>query len=279
MKAVAPILVADFFPPLHRELMALLKSLSDEAWNRPTAARAWRVKDIAAHLLDGSIRRLSFQRDNMPLPQSSAPIKNYNELVVFLNQLNAEWVKAAQRISPKLLIELLDVTSAQVSQFFQTLDPFAPAMFAVAWAGQAQSPNWFDIAREYTERWHHQQQIREAVGAPGLTARRWLHPVLDTFLRSLPHVYGPCESRDGTKIEFFITGEAGGKWVLSREHEEWVLYSGDASAAACQIRMSQDTAWRLMTNGLNLDDARTRVDMIGEKRLGMPVLQMRAVMV
>jgi hypothetical protein len=44
------------------------------------------------------------------------------------------------------------------------LDPFAEAIFSVGWAGEEKSLNWFHIAREYTEKWHHQQQIRLAVG-------------------------------------------------------------------------------------------------------------------
>jgi hypothetical protein len=43
--------------------------------------------------------------------------------------------------------------------------------FSVARAGEEASLNWFNIAREYSERSLHQQQIREAVGAPGLTGR------------------------------------------------------------------------------------------------------------
>lgn len=279
MKAVEPIIAVDLFSPLHTELLALLKSLSDADWNKPTVARAWRVKDIAAHLLDGNIRRLSFQRDHTPLPQPPFQIENYETLVDFLNQLNAEWVKAAQRISPKLLVEFLNVTGAQVAQLFKTLDPFAPAMFAVAWAGQEKSPNWFDIAREYTEQWHHQQQIREAIGAPGLVSRKWLNPVLDTFLRGLPYTYRASESRNGTQIEFIVTGEAGGEWSLSRENQMWELYAGNAADAACQVRLNQDTAWRLMTNGLSAADVWDRVEITGERKLGMPILKMRAVMV
>jgi hypothetical protein len=37
----------------------------------------------------------------------------------------------------------------------------------VAWAGEAESTNLFDTAREYTERWHHDMQIRSPLGAQG----------------------------------------------------------------------------------------------------------------
>ena len=42
--------------------------------------------------------------------------------------------------------------------------------FGVAWAGEERSPAWFDVARELTERWHHQAHIRLATGA--LTGER-----------------------------------------------------------------------------------------------------------
>jgi hypothetical protein len=42
-----------------------------------------------------------------------------------------------------------------------------------------------ETGREYTERWHHQMQIREAVGAPGLLERRWYQPVLDLSVRAV----------------------------------------------------------------------------------------------
>lgn len=278
MKPLEPIFVIDLFPELHAELLALLKSLRDEDWNKPTVARAWSVKDMAAHLLDGNLRRLSFQRDKTPLPQPESSLESYGGLVAFLNQLNAEWVKAAKRISPRILIELLEWSGEQVYQLFKSLDPHTPAMFSVAWAGEETSSNWFDIAREYTERWHHQQQVRDAIGASGLTSRKWLHPVLDTFLRGLPHAYRSVAADEGTLIYFEVTGEAGGEWTLQRANETWHLYAGSSPNFACHVRIDQDTAWRLMTKGLSHDRAASRIEIAGENFLGTPVLGMLAVM-
>ena len=56
-------------------------------------------------------------------------------------------------------------------------------MFPVSWAGEEESANWFDTAREFTERWHHQQQIRLAVDKPGIMTREFYFPVLDCFMR------------------------------------------------------------------------------------------------
>lgn len=53
-----PIPVAHLLAPLHDELVALLRGIGDDEWNAPTSAGAWTVKDVTAHLLDTTLRRL-----------------------------------------------------------------------------------------------------------------------------------------------------------------------------------------------------------------------------
>jgi hypothetical protein len=60
-------------------------------------------------------------------------------------------------------------------------------------------------------------QIRDAVGAPGLLERRWMHPLLDLSFRALPHAYRATDAPQGTAITVRVTGEAGGTWSLIRE--------------------------------------------------------------
>jgi uncharacterized protein (TIGR03083 family) len=278
VKPIEPIFITEVYSLLHTELIALLKSLAPEDWYKPTVAGAWKVRDIVAHLLDSDIRRLSFQRDHAPQVPPDAPINSYRDLVDFLNDLNAVWVKAAQRISPPLLIQMHELTGAQVCKLFASLDPFAPALFGVAWAGEEASENWFDVAREYTEKWHHQQQIRDAVGAQPLMERKWLFPVLDTFLRGLPHTYRNTIADEGTRIVFTITGAAGGDWTLQRESAAWALYAGIGNDAVCTIQFDQDTAWRLLTKGLTRETAAARISITGTLPLGEPLVGMLAVM-
>ena len=63
MEPLAPIYTAELFRPLHRELIALLRGLDSDRWVAPTIAGSWRVRDVAAHLLDGDLRKLSGGRD------------------------------------------------------------------------------------------------------------------------------------------------------------------------------------------------------------------------
>ena len=241
---------AHLYAPLHRELVSLLEGLSPDDWHKPTVCRGWAVRDIAAHLLDVDIRRLSFSRDLVDVPAPDPPISSYSDLVAFLNRLNADWLRAARRFSPRVLVDLLRLTGPQVAQYVTTLDMMETARFSVAWAGEDVSANWFDVARDYTERWHHQQQIRDAVGAPPITSAKWLAPVLDAFMRALPYAYRGVQANDGDAITVTIDGEAGGVWTLLRSSGNWQLLKGQAENAAARITLDQDTAWRHLTKGL-----------------------------
>lgn len=279
MREPKPLDVRPLFRPLLDELVALLRKLDDDQWERPTVCPGWRVRDIAAHLLDSDLRRLSLQRDGFAPPPPPGPIEGYRDLVDYLNELNAQWVAAFRRLSPKLLVELIEHYGMQAAEHLESLAPDEPAIFPVAWAGHETSPNWFDVAREYTEDWHHQQQIRDAVGAKPLTSRRWLHPVLDTFARGLPHAYRDQDAPEECFVVVEIQGEAGDVWTLRRTDGVWRLFAGlPDEAPEAHVRMTQDTAWRLFTKGLPREAAKPRLDVQGDRRLGKGVLGFLAVM-
>jgi hypothetical protein len=94
-------------------------------------------------------------------------------------------VEAARRISPALLIELLDVAGRRFEEYVGTLDLDA-AGGPVQWAtGSQPAPVWLDVAREYMERYVHQDQIRSATGRGRLGAL-FTWPVLETAAHALP---------------------------------------------------------------------------------------------
>ncbi|HEX6087358.1 MAG TPA: maleylpyruvate isomerase N-terminal domain-containing protein [Thermoanaerobaculia bacterium] len=247
-----PVRTEHLFAPLHEALMTVLGSLSAAEWHAPTVAGAWTVKDVAAHLLDTALRRLSLQRDGHTMP-TTGPFDP--------NGANREWVSAAARLSPRILIELMDRYGRENAEYLATLDPFAKAQWGVAWAGEEESPVWFDVARELTERWHHQQQIRDAVRRPPLH-EPYLKPVLATFVRALPFAYRDVEAPRGTAIVF-------NDWSLVRD-DAWTLYEGRASDPVTTIELDDDLAWRVFTK--QRIDPRARIT--GDARYAEPVLRM-----
>jgi hypothetical protein len=93
----------------------------------------------------------------------------------------------------------------------------------VAWAGEEHSANWLHIAREYTEKWHHQQQIRNAVNKPGTITKELYYPCIATFLRGLPYAYRNEIWPDGSLLKILISGDAGGIWYLQKTAVNWEL--------------------------------------------------------
>jgi uncharacterized protein (TIGR03083 family) len=278
---LTPLDTADLFPGLHGELIALLRGLTAEDWERPTVAGDWRVRDVAAHLLDVHLRKLAVYRDgHMQAPDG--PIDGYASLVGFLNRLNADWVGAARRLSPRLLVDLLDWVGPQVAAVVAALPPHGVAIFPVSWAGEERSENWFDTGREYTEHWHHQAQIRHAVGTRPLDDRRWLHPVIELALYALPPAFRSLDAADGTALVLDILGDAGGVWSLVREGGAWRLWRGAAGPpgpSTTRVQMDTDAAWKLLFNALPPAKARRRLQAEGDPALVERLIAARGVMV
>ncbi len=271
-EGLRPIITAALFPKLEGRLIELLRSLAPDDWEKQTLAPQWKVKDAAAHLLDTQLRILSLGRDGYaPAPTK---VNSHAELVTLINWLNAEGVRVYRRLSPEVLVALMQMASAQLCDYVATLDPFAPAKIGVSWAGEETSANWFDTAREFTERWHHQQQIRLAVNKPAIMMREFYFPVLDCFMRALPFAYRNVSSRPGTFAQFNISGDCGGSWYLYREGESWRLVSSAVGETVSDTTIPQEIAWRIFTKGIDRKFAKAQVRVTGDAGIGLHILEM-----
>jgi uncharacterized protein (TIGR03083 family) len=274
-ETLAPTFTAHLYPRIEHLLIELLRSLSPDEWERQTIAPRWKVKDVAAHLLDTQLRKLSSARDQYSFERPN--LTSYADLVAFVNRLNSDGVAIYRRLSPKVLISLMEIASRESGEYHESLDPFAKAHFAVSWAGEEESGNWFDTAREFTERWHHQQQIRLAVNKPGIMTRELYYPVLDTFMRALPFHYRDVETTPGVMAQFTVTGECGGSWYLYRDEEQWQLIVHPFGEKISETIIPQEIAWRIFTRGIDQQTARTQLDVNGDTRIGLHVLSMLAI--
>lgn len=264
-----PSIVVDLFPEALAELLGLLSGLTAAEWNLPTACPGWSVKDVALHLLGGEIGNLSRRRDGHVLESS---IAGWEELVAYINNWNESWVRVARRISSRLLIDLLQSTGSQMCEYFRSLDPYTLGS-SVSWVGPLPAPVWLDLAREYTERWHHQQHIRDAVGRPSLKQPRYFAPVLATFVWALPRAFRTTNAAQGAAVTLRITGPSGGQWSLLREGDEWKLYVGALEQPEAEVAIDEDIAWRLFTRGLRPERALEHITVRGDPGMGLKVLE------
>ncbi len=272
MQAPAPVEVLDLFPLERAALLDLLSGLTPDEWNRTTVCMGWSVKDVALHLLGGDLANISGRRDGV-WGLSPAPGEDFAN---FLNRINEEWVRTARRLSNRMIVDLLRFAGPQLFDYFASLDLTEPGG-SVSWAGPDPAPVWLDVAREYTERWTHQQHIRDAVGKPGLEEGRFFAPVLSTFVHALPHTFRDTDAPAGTTVQLHIEGEAGGEWAVVREADKWALYEGSAEKWEARVELGQSIAWRLFTKGVAPQEAERASSLSGDKRLGLQVLRAVAI--
>ena len=269
LRVPKPVIVIDLFQETLNQLIGLLSDLTEAEWDAATICTGWSVKDIALHLLGVEIGNISFRRDQHNLGRT---ISDWDELVNYINIWNQEWVTVSRRISTPLLIELLSDLGQKANDYFRSLNPFEIGS-SVSWAGPEPKPVWLDIAREYTERWHHQQHIRDAINKPGLLEPKYMSPVLETFSWAMAYTFRHVSEPDGTSITLSITGDAGGKWTLLHEKGGWGFYKGTTMHPDAEITMDEDTAWRFFTRGVEIDRARKLVTVKGNKSIVEPVFE------
>lgn len=267
---VGPIDVLDLFAEERADLLALLSSLDAAGWAQPTVCAPWSVKDLAAHLLADDLGIVSRGRDGYA--GGSIDVASFDELIAAINAQNQAWADAMRRLSPRAVVELLEFAGDRAFAHFRSLD-LDTIGDPVNWAGPGPAAAWLDVAREYTERWAHGQQIRDALGRPGLFSRRMFAPVLDAYVRALPHTFRDIVAPAEVQVVVDITGDAGGVWTLVYDVAGWALHAGRGADPRASVTLDQDAAWRLFTKGLTPDDARRRTTIVGDPALGAKVLE------
>jgi len=264
--------VLDIFSELNKELIILLKNFSKEDWEKDTCLKNRNVKDLASHILDTSLRRLAIQRDNYF--SGNPEINSYEDLVDFIQKLNRDWIVATKRLSPEIIISLLKNTENELVEFLKTLNPYEKAPFPVNWAGENESKNWFDIAREYTEKWHHQMQLRDAVGIEGkLYDKPFFQPVIDTFIKAIPFAYDKLDKTNFT-ITVEIRGSCGGTFTLQKINKSTTFI--DNIDSKNKVSISQEGFWRLVTN--SKPKSEINFECVGDKDITDQFLTVVAVM-
>ncbi|UOR06919.1 maleylpyruvate isomerase N-terminal domain-containing protein [Hymenobacter aerilatus] len=278
---MALLLVPDtlhLFPILDVHLLAVLQSLQPADWQRPTVAPQWDVQAVALHLLDGNLRTLSMLRDGY-FGMAGPASPSYDDVVTYLNRLNVEWVTAGRRLSPSVIRWLLELSGQHYTAYLTSLDLDAPATFAVAWTGEETSSNRFHIARDYTEKWHHQQQIRLAVGQTDVLLQPELYqPFLLTCLQALPHHYRAVEAPPGTVIQVTITEPGAVTCYVHRTEKAWQLLAAYPGESTTTITLAGAAAWRLFTKSLPPAQAAAHAHVTGNMQLADPFWRLVTVM-
>lgn len=261
-------------------LMASLHRLGPEDWDRRTACPGWRVRDLVGHVWSADLHVLSRLRDGHAAdddPAGEAPTRE--AVTASVNERNERWVAATRALSPRVLVDQLQGSGPQVTTVFRIGDPAAPAE-PVAWVGTRPQPLWFCGARELTERFVHQQQLRAAVGQLPFDDDDVLAAVVDTFSHAFPAALATVQAAPGTSVSVVVEDATlSRRWTFTRSAGGWIGRDGVATDAAASLRTDPDAFWRLLAGGLSRTEQVQRVDLAGTPTLFAALRDTRAVLV
>jgi uncharacterized protein (TIGR03083 family) len=265
MTTFTPTDLRPLFPRERSALLEVLRSLRAEEWQLPTVCEGWSIHDVALHLLNGDLRFIAGRRDGYQSPHGPRvePPFGRAEVTALVDDLNNRWIAGARWMSPRQVVDQLERSGIEYAETLAGLDMDAPGI-PVDWIQPGPAPTWMDVAREFTERWIHQQQIRDAAGRSLLNDRWALYPVFDTFMLALPNALRAVEAPKGANVHLTIRGEAGCTWIVRRDGDGWTFGSDRGHEPFASLALDQDTAWRLFTKGIEREVALERIEANGD---------------
>jgi uncharacterized protein (TIGR03083 family) len=264
--------VVELFAREREVLLEFLRSLHTDDWTRPSPCPGWSVLGLAAHLVGDDLSLLARHRDGHhgTVPPEGA---SDDDFIVWLDELQMEWVHAARRLSPQLVVQLLDWAGPQLVDTMRSRDPMELSA-DVSWAGPEPAPVWLDQLRELSEYWIHRQQLRWAVGVEtDLDAA--LGAILDAFRWAYPYrLRGLGAPGDTVMIE--LEGDVMARWILVASATGWNFAEEPTSRIVATMRFDGDQAWRLLTNNLP-PDQHGAIDVSGTEPIVRALRRTRAI--
>jgi uncharacterized protein (TIGR03083 family) len=228
------------------ELLDFLGGLHTEDWARPSPCPGWSVLGLATHLVGDDLSLLARHRDGYhgTVPPEGA---TGDDFIVWLDELQMQWVHAARRLSPQLVVQLLAWAGPQLVETMRVADPTAVTAH-VSWAGEGAVPVWLDQLRELSEYWIHRQQLRWAVGL-GTDLDAALASLLEGFKWAYPYRLAGLGA-PGDSVTIDVEGDVTASWTLVASTAGWAFADAPTARVVATMRLDADQAWRLLTNNL-----------------------------
>ncbi len=272
--AEPPCDVPSLFEVERARLSELLARLDQADWGRPSPCPGWTVLGLCCHLVGDDLGFLARHRDGYygtPGPEQASE----SEFIAWLDDLQAEWVRAARRLSPRLVADLLAWAGPQLAETLRREDPRARTA-GVSWKGSGPVPAWLDQVRELSEYWIHRQQLLQAVGRPSDLRADLARPVLDGLRWAYPFRLGQVRARPGDTVTISISGPVALTWQLVATAAGWEYREEPGPRIVASLGMTTEQAWRLLTNNLPAAE-RARITASGDETLTGILGQTRAI--
>jgi uncharacterized protein (TIGR03083 family) len=188
-------------------LLDLLGGLGPDDWGRPTACPGWSVQDNVAHVI-GTEASL----EGRPTPE--VELAEVPHVRNELGRFNEQWVESYRSRPPaEVVADLRAVVEARRASL--------AGMDQDAFDGPADTPGGPDTFGRFMririmDTWMHEQDIREAVGAPGHLEGLAPTYALEVVSAALGFVVGKrAGAPEGSTVRFELTGPLAARFDLA----------------------------------------------------------------
>jgi uncharacterized protein (TIGR03083 family) len=254
--------VIDVLAAVWDDISTLCDDLTADQWNLPTDCPGWTVQDQVAHMIGTEMMLFGEQPELADIghaPHVRNDIGKFNEqwVVLYRNRSGPETLADFRRITVRRLDALRAMPAEEWDK--EGFTPEGPGPYRVFMAIRA-----FDC-------WYHDQDIREALGRPGLLEG----PVADLALgriptKGLPYVVGKrAGAPQGATVVFDVVGTPPIVAAIGVDGRAALLAEAPPDPTTT-VTLDRRTFARLAGGRWTGDDARARgvVAVAGDEELG-----------
>lgn len=237
----------------------LLAGLDDKDWRAPSPCPGWDVQANVAHII-GTESTLA----GMEAPQIDVDVASLSHVRNDIGAFNEAWIVALAATPPAELLERYRTLTGERLDSLRSMDQEAWEKEGFTPAGQDTYGRFMRV--RIMDCWMHEQDIRQAVGAPGHDAGAAVEHSLDEMDGALGFVVGKkAGAPQGSSVTFDLTGPAARQIHVAVDGRAAVVDALPGTASAT-VRMPVLAFSRLA--GGRADAATDQVEVEGDRELG-----------
>jgi uncharacterized protein (TIGR03083 family) len=252
------------------ETVALLRSLDDADWDRPTDLAGWDVRAVAAHLAHLESELAGNEQQPVEVTERehiTSPMGYYTEMgpIARRDWPTAEIVDELEAAAAARLAEL----RAQPPTDGSGTPTRTPG--GIGW-------DWNTLlSNRVVDVWMHQQDIRRAVGRPGGMDSAGAEHTVAVFARAFGYAVGKRVQPDpGTRVVLDVSGLRPVHLAVEVDGNGRAV-AADVLAGDADVALAMDLETYVILAGGRRDPADVEVSVTGDEELGRRVLAAMAV--
>ena len=250
--------------------VALLRSLSDADWDRPTDLAGWDVRAVAAHLAHLESELAGNEQEQVQVPELEhivSPMGYYTEMGPIARR---EWPAA------RIVDELESAAASRLAEL--RADPPVDGSGAPPRTPGGIGWDWNTLlSNRVVDVWMHQQDVRRAVGRPGGMDSRGAEHTVSVFARAFGYTVGKRVAPPaGTSVVLDVTGLRPVHLAVEVGADGRAVPSS-VTAETADVALTMDLETYVVLAGGRRAAADLDVSLAGNEELGRRVLAAMAV--